>query len=111
MNHLFLLLGVSISVNCNAAEDKINEKKDFSVICAISKSAEALSKDKYMTDKAERVVLISGMLEKNVKTDEVKSVLKAIATSEPSQKVKLMRQGARDVGLKNWNCATIKFLF
>lgn len=111
MKNLFLLFGVSITVICNAAEDKINEKKDFSVICAISKSAEALSKDKYLTDKAERVALISGMLEKNVKSDEVKGILKSIAVSEPSQKVKLILQGARDVGLKNWNCATIKFLF
>jgi hypothetical protein len=104
----FVLLASGLSF---AADNKVEEKKDFSVICAISKAAKALSNDKYVTDKTEQVFLISNMIEKSIKTEEVKNVLRAVAASNPSQKLKLMQQAAGDVGLKNWNCGTLNFLF
>lgn len=64
-----------------------------------------------MTDKAERMVLIWGIIEKNIKTDEVKDILKTVTTSETSQKAKLIKQSAINLGLKNWSCTSIKFLF
>lgn len=111
MKFLLLTLSLTLCSLAYGAKDKLLEKKDFSIICAVSAAAKALSKDEYVTDKAERALLVSQMIEQNVKTDEVKNVMKAFAVSAPSERTKLMKQAAEDVGLKNWNCSTLKFLF
>lgn len=70
-------------------EEKLEEKKDFSIICAVSKAGETLSKYMYFANKAERLLLLSSMIEQNIKTLEVKNVLKAFSVAESNQKIKL----------------------
>ena len=110
MKCISLIIVLSVSVWVQAADDKLELKKDFSVICATSKAAEALSKDKYITDQAERAALVWNMIEKNIKTDEVKNVIKAVTSAESAQKIKLLKQAAAHADLKNWKCNTLKFL-
>ena len=111
MKFVYFIFILSLASIVQAQQKKLAEKKDFSVICAFSKAAEALSKDRFITDPAERVIVIWSAIEASLKTEEVKSVIKAVTSSDPSQKIKLMKQGATDVGLKNWNCKSIKYLF
>lgn len=107
---LVLIMATSVLADSGAA-DKVQEKKDFSMICAISKIARTLNNDPQFQDKADRMLAISDLITNGVKSNEVKSVLKTVMHADPTQKLKLLKQGAKDVGLKNWHCVTLKFLF
>ena len=72
---------------------------------------QTLSHDPQFKDKAERIFTISDLVDKSVKSEEVKNVVKAVSVAEPLQKVKLLHQAAKEVGLKNWQCPTLRFLF
>ncbi len=107
----FILVSFLFISCLSFADDKIATQRDFFVICESSKFSQALKKSQLFLDaEAERVVLVAKMFEM-VATSDAKNAIQGISLAAPSDKLKLLKQAAREAGIKNWNCPTAKYLF
>ena len=86
------------------------QKKDFRLICEISKMAQSLKSQPLFSDKAERAVVLAKALDAVIQTEEVKNVLKAVSKSSPDQKEGMLLKASAEAGFNNSKCPTLKYL-
>lgn len=90
-----------------ADKDISQEQKDFFVICESFKFAKALKKNPAFSE-VERAVMVAQMQTALVASAAVKNTLSAIAQTTPSERIKLLNQAAKEVGIKKWDCPAIE---